>query len=251
MNAKETTEELIEASESTESAESIESSGLTESKGFMEAERVTEIRKLGKGRYLVSLESGFQFPLYRQELSECGISISSVGDELSEAEHTDVISGEMLSHILKEILPKRARLRAMHLLEKMDRSEAQLREKLRQSYYPDFIIENAVSYVKSYHYLDDLRYARSYLELHSAAKSCRLMEQELYAKGISKENVSQAVSETEFPDEEKQIRALLEKKHYVLPLEDKKTQQRACAFMMRKGYSMSAILRVLRVTTEE
>ncbi len=220
--------------------------------------RVTEIRKLGKGRYLISLESGLQFPLYRQELAECGISFSSVGKEAakddvpvlsdrpeSDSDRSDLIPGEMLLRIQTEILPKRARLRAMHLLEKMDRTEAQLREKLRQSYYPDFIIDDAVNYVKSFHYIDDLRYARNYLELHASVKSRRLMEQELYTKGVSKEIVAQAVSGMEFPDEEEQIRTLLEKKHYDLSCEDRKAQQRIYSFLMRKGYSMSAILQVL------
>lgn len=207
----------------------------------MEDERVTEIRKLGKGRYLLLLENGLQFPLYRQELSECGISIPLC---------MDMISGEKLTYIFTEILPKRARLRAMHLLEKMDRTEFQLREKLRQSYYPDDIIDDAISYVKNYHYIDDLRYARSYLELHSAVKSRRMMEQELYTKGVAKEVVAQAVSETEFPDEEQQIRAILEKKHYDFSCEEKKAQQRVCSFLMRKGYSMSAILRVLHAAEE-
>lgn len=228
-----------------------------------EEEKVTAIRKLGKGRYLISMESGLQFPLYRQELSNCGLSFPSDGKDSSEdffaavsfepsgTESSGLLSCENLSRILKEILPKRACLCAMHLLEKMDRTEFQLREKLRQSNYPDFIIDDAVSYVKSYHYLDDLRYARNYLEIHSAGKSRRLMEQELYAKGVSKEIVAQAVSEMEFPDEELQIRALLEKKHYILPFEDKKTQQRACSFLMRKGYSMSAILRVLNHPEED
>ncbi|MCC8138076.1 MAG: regulatory protein RecX [Clostridiales bacterium] len=224
--------------------------------------RVAEIRKIGKGRYLLSLESGLQFPLYRQELAECGISISFAGNEEAEEDspvlfdrpdntaRQDLIPGEMLLKIRTEILPKRARLRAMRLLEKMDRTEAQLREKLRQSYYPDFIIDDAINYVKRYHYIDDLRYARNYLEIHAAAKSRRLMEQELYTKGVPIEVVEQAAAGMDFPDEEKQIRTLLEKKHYDFSCEDKKQQQRACSFLMRKGYSMSAILRVLRAAEE-
>lgn len=197
-------------------------------------ERVTEIRKLSGGRCLVLLESGLQFPLYARELTDY---------ELSEGE---AIQEETLFQIMEETLTKRARLRAMHLLEQMDRTEFQLREKLRQAYYPEQVIDEAIGYVKSFHYLDDLRYAVSYLENHSSSKSLRQMEQELYSKGVAKEIVEQAVSECELPDEELQIIALLEKKHYDPSGADQKTQQRIYGFLMRRGYSMSAILHAIR-----
>lgn len=198
-------------------------------------ERVAEIRKLTGGRYLVILESGQKFSLYRKELDNCGIVEES---ELSEA---------VLDRIFNEILPGRARLRVMHLLEKMDRTEFQIREKLRQSGYPEEIIDDAVDYVKNYHYIDDLRYAQNYLETHAAAKSLRQMEQDLYEKGISKDLVAQAVSEIEAPDEESQIRELLKKKNYIPGQNDRKMQQKIYAFLMRRGYEASAISRVMKL----
>ncbi|MCD8396036.1 MAG: recombination regulator RecX [Lachnospiraceae bacterium] len=201
-------------------------------------ECVTEIRKLSGGRSLVLLESGLQFPLYARELSDYGL------------EEGNFVQEETVSRIMDEILIKRARLRAMHLLEQMSRTEFQLREKLRQSYYPDQIIEDAIQYVKGYHYIDDLRYAMSYLENHASVKSLRQMEQELYAKGVAKELVEQAVSESELPDEMSQILALLEKKHYDLSCDDRKEQQRMYGYLMRRGYSRSAISSALRQVEE-
>jgi len=201
-------------------------------------EFVTEIRKLSGGRSLVLLESGLQFPLYARELSDYGL------------EEGNVVQEETVSRIMDEILIKRARLRAMHLLEQMSRTEFQLREKLRQSYYPDQIIEDAIQYVRGYHYIDDLRYAMSYLENNASVKSLRQMEQELYAKGVAKEIVEQAVSESDPPDEMSQILALLEKKHYDPSCDDRKEQQRMYGYLMRRGYSRSAILSALRQVEE-
>ncbi|MCD7737288.1 MAG: recombination regulator RecX [Lachnospiraceae bacterium] len=201
-------------------------------------ERVSEIRKLTGGRYLVSLESGLRFPLYGKELSECALSEDAVIEE------------EVFAYIMEELLPKRARLRAMHLLEKMDRTEYQLRQKLELSAYPDEIIDDAVRYVKEYHYIDDLRYARNYLQSRASSKSIRQMEQELYTKGISKDVARQALSEAELPDEEAQIRALLEKKHYDPAETDLKIQQKMYAYLIRKGYDRAAITRVLRQVQE-
>lgn len=197
-------------------------------------ERVTEIRKLSGGRCLVLLESGLRFPLYARELSDY---------ELSEG---GTVQEEVLFRIMEETLKKRARLRAMHLLEQMNRTESQLREKLRQAYYPEQIVDDAICYVKSYHYIDDLRYAMAYLENYGSAKSLRQMERELYEKGVAKETVELAVSESELPDEESQIQELLVKKHYDPTCADRKEQQRVYGYLLRRGYSMSAVLHALQ-----
>ncbi len=201
---------------------------------------VTEIRKLTGGRHLITLESGISFPLYGKEIADCGL-------------HEDEdVADEVISMILEELLPKRARLRAMHLLEKMDRTEQQLREKLLQSAYPELIIDDAVSYVKNYHYIDDQRYARNYLESHASSKSMRQMEQELLAKGIEKEIIRQAVSEMELPDEEGQILALLKKKHYNPAADDAAVRQKLIAYLMRRGYQYSDIIHVMsRIETPD
>ena len=86
---------------------------------------------------------------------------------------------------MRELLPVRAKKKALHLLERMDRTEQQLYRKLADGGYPDQVAKEAVDYVKSYHYIDDVRYARSYIESRKAAKSLRQIERELYQKGIT------------------------------------------------------------------
>ena len=49
---------------------------------------------------------------------------------------------------IKEVLLKRAKLRAMHLLNDMARTESQLRDKLKLGGYPSEITEAAIAYVK-------------------------------------------------------------------------------------------------------
>ncbi len=204
---------------------------------------IEEIRKLSGGRYLVILKDGRRFPLYKKDI-----------DDLRLREGTE-ISEETLSRIYGSLLPERGRLRAMHLLEQMDRTEYQLRQKLQQSSYPQEIIDDAIAYVKSYHYIDDLRYASCYLRDHAAGRSIRLMQQELYQKGVDKATVEQALEESreqeDFPDEEDQIRSLLVKKHYDAAASDPKERQRIYAFLARRGYSASAIHRVMQLSGDE
>ena len=106
---------------------------------------VTSIEKWKNNRYKVCLSNGADFVLYYKELSTYQIA---EGEDLSE---------ETYARILEEILVPRATKRAMHLLEKMDRSEKQLRGKLAENGYPQEAVDAAISYVASYHYLDDER----------------------------------------------------------------------------------------------
>lgn len=138
----------------------------------------------------------------------------------------------------------------MHLLERMDRTESQLRTKLKQGYYPEDVIEDAIDYVKSYHYLDDLRYAQNYVRCHKDRKSRRMMQMELLTKGVSKEWIARALEE-ECPqeDEREQILKWIQKKNYSSRTADLREKQRMYQFLMRKGFCPNDILHVLDYLT--
>ena len=109
---------------------------------------VTKIEPVTKTKYKVFIDGQFAFVLYKGELSRYHITQDTEVDE------------RLVSQILSETVLKRAKLRAMHLLADMDRTESQLRTKLRQGLYQDDIIEQAIAYVKSFGYVEDEDYAR-------------------------------------------------------------------------------------------
>lgn len=200
-----------------------------------EADFVESLEPLSGGRYRVCLENGVSFPLYKKELEEFGIC------------EGEPLAPECERQILEELLPKRAKLCAMNYLQHMDRTEQQLRRKLSDLSYPDDIAEQAVAYVKSYHYIDDVRYAANYIECRKETKSIRGLAQELYQRGVSQEDVQEALQQTEIPDEEQQIRGWLEKKHYSEEEADRSETERMIRFLLRKGYQLSAIRRVMHI----
>lgn len=141
---------------------------------------------------------------------------------------------------------KKAKLRAMHLLERMDRTEGELREKLQKNYEPE-IVEEAIAYVKSYGYIDDRRYVKNYIEYKSDKKSRRQIEQELiYRKGVPGELVRQVYEELEPRDETILIRRWMEKKKFNPETAEREEMQKFYHFLMRKGFSYEDIQRVLR-----
>lgn len=193
---------------------------------------VCSVEPLSGGRFRVSLEDGVSFPLYGKELEQFGIR---EGEELS---------GEAEAQILGELLPRRAKLCAMNYLQRSDRTEQQLRRKLGELLYPDDAVEQAVAYVRDFHYIDDVRYAENYIESKKDSMSLRRIEQELYARGVSRESFEAAALAAEVPDEERQIAAWLEKKHFSA-LAQRSERDRMIRFLLRRGYSMPAIQRVL------
>lgn len=195
--------------------------------------RILGIETLGGGRFLVQTEEGDAFPMYKGELRHYGIR---EGEELGE---------ESFREIMEELLPNRAKKKALHLLERLDRTETQLRQKLTELRYPKEIVEEAVSYVKSFHYIDDVRYARQYIESRRERESIRQMRMALLQKGIAGEILDGVLQDTEPPDEEKQIRRWMEKRQYDPEAADEKERARMYRFLLRKGYSCENIRNLL------
>lgn len=140
----------------------------------------------------------------------------------------------------------RAKRRALHILERSDRTEQELREKLSKNYLPE-VVEAAIEYVKSYHYIDDRRYALNYLNSRGQKKSRQQLRQELlYKKGISKELLEEVLEEAEPQDEQAQIRRWIEKKHIDPATADDKELHRFYQFLLRRGFRSSDIQAELR-----
>lgn len=141
---------------------------------------------------------------------------------------------------------KRAKHRALYLLERCDRTEQELRAKLSRNYEPE-IVDEAVRYVKEYGYIDDKRYAVNYLKSRGQIKSRRQIEQELlYKKGISRDVLEEACMETEPQDERLLIRRWMEKKHITPQTATQEEQRRFYLFLMRRGFQSEDILSELR-----
>lgn len=198
---------------------------------------VTQMTGISGARFRVYVDGKPAFILYRSELRQFAIR---EGQEISEENH---------QRILTELLPQRAKKRALRLLESRDYTSGQLREKLRQGEYPPDCIEEAVAYVESYGYVDDLRYARDFINYHLENKTRARMEQDLLRKGVSKEIIGTAFAELEEAgtrqDETAMIMKLLEKKKYDAKTATKQDKQRMCAFLYRKGFHLEAINRAL------
>ena len=143
---------------------------------------------------------------------------------------------------------KRAKLRCMHLLEKRDYTEKELRQKLTagKTEYTQEEMDIAIDYVKSFRYVDDGKYACKYIEAMRSRKSRRQIEQELYQKGVDKELIQEAFEVAGEVPEEEQIARWMEQRHYNPESADLKEKQKMYAFLARKGFCPENIQRALK-----
>ena len=194
---------------------------------------VIRIEEQLKGKQKVLFDNGVSCSLYRAERKQF-----------------DIREGQCLQEEaygrLMELLAERAVKRALHLLEQTDRTEKQLREKLALSDYPSCCIEEAVSRMKEYRYLDDYRYACHYICCAEEKESRRRMGQKLMQRGISQDVIEQALEANCSACEQDKIRELLFKRRFDPEQADEKEFQRTYRFLLGRGFQSRDILAATR-----
>lgn len=194
---------------------------------------ITKLENTNRNMCRVYLNDAPAFLLYRSEVARYRLE---EGRELDEASEKEIYSA---------VLSRRAKLRCMNLLKTMDRTQEQLRRKLRQGEYPETVIEEALEYVESYHYTDDLRYAKNYIDSRKETKSRQQIRFDLLERGVASDLVEQAWEESEPVDETALILRWAEKKRFDPADAGPEETRRFYQFLQRKGFSYPDIKKAL------
>jgi len=189
---------------------------------------VTKIEEYIKNKYKIYLNDEFAFVIYKGELRRYAIEVGVVFTE------------ELRYEIIEVVLAKRAKLRAMHLLEKIDRTEADVRRKLKANLYPQAVINVAVEYVKSYHYIDDERYVKNYIRYKEMSMSKHEIGRKLLEKGIQKDIISQQLNLVEDRDVDL-ICKLIQKRCKQVEDLSCLEKNKLYAYLYRKGFALDNI----------
>ena len=192
----------------------------------------TNIESITKTKNRVYIDDEFAFVFYKGELFKYQIR------------KEEEISEETIERVKVEVLIKRAKLRAMHLLNAMPRTEQQLREKLTQNEYPEDVVETAISYVKSFGYINDEAYVRNFIISKKNSKSKREIVMLLGQKGLRGEIVDHIVEEMYAEESELEtIKEIMRKKRWNPSEMEEKEKQKMFGYLMRKGFSYEEIRR--------
>ena len=190
--------------------------------------KITEIEEIKKYYYKIYADGGFLFCLYKSDISKLKIKLDLV------------ISEYEIESIKNEIVYKRARERALYLIEKKEKTENELRNKLKDGFYTDDIIDKVIEMLKSYGYIDDFDYAIRYIKYKSESKSIKAIKNDLYLKKIDKDIIDRAVDELQC-DERNLIFKLIEKKYKNIDLTNYQNKSKAIRYLMSKGFNYDDI----------
>ncbi len=215
-----------------------------EVKWEMEIMLVTDIKKIDKRKYVIYINYEAAFALYNSEIAKYHIIVN------------EYISEDIYNEILNNVIVKRCRERAGYILGKSDKSEKDLRDKLKKGFYPTNVIDNVIEDFLNYGYLDDERYAFNYVRYNISSKSRNRIYNELISKGIDKDNIQQAfcrcIEECGDSDVEKVQNGLITKefrrRNYDFESEDKALFGKITSSLLRKGFSYDEIMHVYNCT---
>ena len=195
---------------------------------------ITKLERLKKGMCRVWINDEPALRLSEKECERRGI-------------HEDAsITQESLAELHLEVLLPMAKKRCLDILLRADQSRKMVRDKLAKDEYPEDVIELALRYAESFHYIDDRRFAENWITQQKEKKSRREITAKLREKGVCDEVILEAMEESGPSDPGEQIRRLAEKKGFQADSADKNERDRFLRYLMRKGFSYGEIIEVFQ-----
>ncbi|MDF2820349.1 MAG: RecX family transcriptional regulator [Clostridiales bacterium] len=193
---------------------------------------VTSIEQINRLQYTVTLDHEIQLVLYKGDLTRFGI------------EEGNSITTEKYHIIVEKVILKRAKAKLLQLIKISDKSENELRLKLRQKNYSIDVIDRAIEYAKGYGYIDDRRFVTHIINARISRKSKREIVAYLRGKGVSAELIEEGFQDTK-TDEVEVVRKLLHKK---LSTNETISNEKSCklyGYLLRKGFSAATVMKCL------
>lgn len=193
---------------------------------------ITKIEVNTDKKVNVYLDGEYYFFLFQSEIKKYKLK---EGMELSPS---------FYNMIIEEIVYNRAKQKAVNILKYMDRTEYELKQKLKHAGYKEEIVNRIISYFYEYNYLDDRRFAYAYIERKKSSKSLKQIEMELRQKGVSRE-IIQELLENQKGGEEEALKKIIEKKLKGIEKPTKEQKQKISMYLYRKGYPANLIRQYL------
>ncbi|HWT27196.1 MAG TPA: RecX family transcriptional regulator [Mobilitalea sp.] len=198
---------------------------------------ITRLEVTDKSKVNVYIDDEYAFPLYVKDVEKFQLI---EGQEIPTGIYEELITDIVLS---------RAKQKALQILKFMDRTEFELRRKLSDAGYPVNIIDDTISYVYEYGYLNDERFASNYIRLRKDRKSKQVIKSELITKGMNK-RILDEIFTAEYSQEEDDPEETAIKKAIAKKISDPSTltweeKQKLIASLYRKGFDIEKIKRFI------
>ncbi|MBV9509370.1 MAG: RecX family transcriptional regulator [Caulobacteraceae bacterium] len=195
-----------------------------------------------KGRLNVFVDGQFVIGVGEAVAADLGLRI---GREMTPEKLREVAGAEEVH---------KATEAALGLLEVRARARREVETRLRQKGYEDDVIARVVEKLTRLGLLDDAQFAAQWVEAKTRAGGSRpvgrrRLSQELFQKGVGKDEAAQAVEAVSDEDEMALARAAARKKVRAVPADRDALQaerQRLIGFLQRRGFGWDVVKRVAR-----
>lgn len=196
----------------------------------------TEKMNPARVKLCVTMEEGERFFISSLKASRLGLK---EGEEIAEDVYETIFQS----------LRSSCMQRCGNLLGSRDYSVQRMRDKLCEAGYPDSVVHEAIGKLREAGYLDDRRFAQSYVRSHMQDRSRMRIMRDLAGKGISEtviEEAFAAVAEEENLEDAQrdQVLRLLKKRGFDPAQASYEEKQKTMAFLHRKGYPADLIRRL-------
>ena len=197
-----------------------------------------EEQKKDPNRCSVFINGAFGFGLSKKAVERYQLCVGTVLDQPA------------YEKLMAALQLDKAKFKALDMISRGSKSEKQMREKLIQAEYSEYIVEEVMQFLKKYQYIDDDALAKRYIESRSqySHKSLRQIKSELYRKGILVDQVKDYCEDTE-EREEANIEYFLDKFRYD-PTWDIKQKQKIINRLLTRGFQYSQVEKCLRKRNE-
>ncbi len=210
-----------------------------------------DVKKVRKSYKLYNDQTYIGF-LYRSDFDRLGINMgkfSAGTDGSPESGSSGVDSCQIqidddVYEKIKDTVIDRAFEKGVTYLADFERSAYDVSLKLRMKNFPEYAIEESVNLLYEYNYLNDRRFAESYIRSYMNSKSRNMLKKELSMRHIDFPDLDELLDEVykdEGMEEQDAIEDLMRKKYGGQDLSDEKVKRRAVNFLLRHGFSFEQI----------
>lgn len=192
------------------------------------SKRITALKAQQKNpqRINIYLDGEFAFGL-----SRIIAAWLSVGQELSD---------EKIQQLRKEDECEQALQRTLRLLERRERSEAEIRRHLAKSKFPQDVIDEVLARLKQNGLINDERFASLWIENQRQfrPRSRKALAYEMRRRGIAQSAIEQALAEISTEDEQElALQAACKQARKLQDLPWKDFRNKLGGFLARRGFS--------------
>lgn len=199
--------------------------------------KITKIKsQKNKNRLNIYLDNKFAFGTFKEIADKYNLR---EGMEIDEA---------FIEDILKIEEQQKANNYALNLLNYRWRTEKEIRDRLIKKEYDENIIEETISYLKNYNFIDDKRFAEIYTE--QKIKNKKLgnyrIKHELYNKGVSQEIIEEVLEKYNDTEYERALELGRKKIKSYKNDDIQAIYRKLGGYLQRRGYSYDCVSSVLK-----